>query len=878
MDLKHKMLHKDLTILNYNANGLKRQSFELQCLLHSKDIDIACITETHLKPSVKMKIRNYVVYRNDREQRYGGGTAIIIKTTIPHRLAPTPTFNVLEATTVYVYFNNVETLIASAYYPPYGTIDVQDLTTLTSLHQNFIICGDFNAKHRTWNSRINTPKGDFLLEHATKWQYAIFGPEEPTRYPWIVSQHPDVLDICLYRGKNITVRQQSLIALDSDHVPVLLTFQRSLLRHPKPHPHINTIDWNNYTKSLHQSIPGNPQLNQTSDIDAAIQMFTNTLTATLHDVTTAVNTKRINQEQNELHYIVRAKNQARRRWQQYGDIKAKRAYYRYQRAIRRKCQQNTIQNFANKAQELTSGGKEFWTFTNQVLGKSIRPVPSPLQNQYGHLTYNQQEKSEILAESFRKRFRPHHHLSDLTFTENTSRQVLDVLCQPPHGTIPHINPKEVRAIIKTLPTNKSPGPDHITPMALKHLPVRAITHLTKIYNTCLRFHYFPTNWKTAYITAIPKLGKDKTSPVNYRPISLLDFLGKILERLILNRLKILLDSPERIQHAQFGFKRQHSTREALIRLTEHIQQSFQRRFHTVAIFLDVEQAFDTVWHHGLLYKLQQLRIPDAYIHLLASYLQQRTFRIKSGTSFSSMQPISAGVPQGSVLAPTLYSVYTQDLPLLPHCQYSLYADDTVIYTSHFNFQEACTRMQRALDLLTQWSTKWRIKINGSKSQFLVFTKRFPHITSHLHIQGKLIPYSTTVKYLGITLDSRLTFRQHIENVRTKAFQRYMALYSLFKSPASRSVKTLIYISYIRSFMTYCCEIWASAHPRHLQRLNGIQRAICRTISGAHYLINNTQLYSDLQLPMFSDHVKHLQATFKESLRHHPNPLLHDLTT
>ena len=209
----------------------------------------------------------------------------------------------------------------------------------------------------------------------------------------------------------------------------------------------------------------------------------------------------------------------------------------------------------------------------------------------------------------------------------------------------HYPPTEVHIIITALHTHKSPGPDKITATALRHLPLRAITHLTKIYNACLRFQYFPTTWKTAHITAIPKPGKKVTSAENHRPISLLDNMGKILERLVLNRLESKLDTPDRTQHAQFGFKRRHGTREALTRLTEHIKQNYQYKFHTVATFLNVAQAFDTVWHQDLLHKLKRLSIPNPYIHLLASYLQHRTFRARSGTSLSSIQPIIAGVPR-----------------------------------------------------------------------------------------------------------------------------------------------------------------------------------------------------------------------------------------
>lgn len=315
----------------------------------------------------------------------------------------------------------------------------------------------------------------------------------------------------------------------------------------------------------------------------------------------------------------------------------------------------------------------------------------------------------------------------------------------------------------------------------------------------------------------------------------------------------------------------------MFRLTSFIQHGFQQHSHTVATILDFEQAIDKVWHNGLIYKLHQLNFPDIYIHLLADYLQNRTFQVRIGAALSTSRNIEAGVPQGSVLAPVLYSIYVQDMPTMPDCLHSLYADDTVIFTRHFNIHAACVNMQNALNILTQWSTKWRLKVNGEKSQLMVFTKRFPRIIDQLSIQNQIIPFTTSVKYLGVLLDKRLSYRHHIQNIRDKAFQRYMALYPLFKSLTSRKAKVLLYTSVIRSYIHYCCEIWGQAHPRHLKSLEGIQRAVCRTITGAHYLTNNVKLYSELHIPFLVAHIQDLQTTYRNKLLHHANPLLRDIT-
>ncbi|KAJ4427459.1 hypothetical protein ANN_25104 [Periplaneta americana] len=343
---------------------------------------------------------------------------------------------------------------------------------------------------------------------------------------------------------------------------------------------------------------------------------------------------------------------------------------------------------------------------------------------------------------------------------------------------------------------------------------------------CFRLIYFPQEWKCAIITAIAKPRKDPILPQNYRPISLLDYFGKILERLLLSRLNPLLNTPERIHHEQFGLKNLHSNKEPLFILTSYIQDGFNQQ-HTVATFLDIEQAFDTVWHDGLLYKLLKLNIPNVYIQFISKYLYNRTFRVRCGSSLSSSRVIEAGIPQESVLRPTLYSIYVQDLPKKPECLHMLYADDTVLYTRHYNIIFTCQQMQAALDLLTQWSTKWRIKINGTKSQAVVFTKRFPHLPQELTVQQQNIPFNSAAKYLGVYLDRRLTYRQHIGLIRDRAFQRFMLLYPLFKSRISLKVKVLLYTCLIRSYMLYACEIWSNTHIRHIKRLDGIQRSVCR---------------------------------------------------
>jgi hypothetical protein len=207
-----------------------------------------------------------------------------------------------------------------------------------------------------------------------------------------------------------------------------------------------------------------------------------------------------------------------------------------------------------------------------------------------------------------------------------------------------INPTEIKNNIKLLPHKKSPGADLITNQMLIKLPNKAIIFLTNLFNGLLTIGYFPLSWKKAIIILLNKPGKDKSNPENYRPISLLSAFSKLFEKSIQSHLLEYLNSIEAIPKFQFGFKSHHSTSQQLLRLTETINNSFENKNHTGAVFLDIVKAFDRFWHDGLFYKLKCVIIPKYILHILKSFLDDRCFVVRINDTQSSCRPIQAGVP------------------------------------------------------------------------------------------------------------------------------------------------------------------------------------------------------------------------------------------
>jgi len=272
---------------------------------------------------------------------------------------------------------------------------------------------------------------------------------------------------------------------------------------------------------------------------------------------------------------------------------------------------------------------------------------------------------------------------------------------------------EVQKIIRNLKDNKAPGHDLITGKVLKELPQKVVRLITIIYNALIRLNYFPALWKVAQIILIPKPGKKPEEPASYRPLSLLPVLSKVFEKLILIRIKPVLVKTKIIPEHQFGFREQHATTEQIHRVVRKINNALENREYCSAVFLDITQAFDKVWHTGLLYKIKKL-LPHNYYLLLKSYLEDRHFLIKLLEGYSELQPISLGVSQGSVLGSLLYLIFTAALPTTEHTMTGTFADDTTILASHKNPKEVSRIFQENITKIQTWLKTWRMKANEKK--------------------------------------------------------------------------------------------------------------------------------------------------------------------
>jgi len=299
--------------------------------------------------------------------------------------------------------------------------------------------------------------------------------------------------------------------------------------------------------------------------------------------------------------------------------------------------------------------------------------------------------------------------------------------------------------------SKVRGPNGISNRALKHLPQRAVSLLVLIFNAILVTYHFPTVWKHAQVIFILKPVKDPTMPSSYRPISLFDTIDKLFERILLSRILHEVNVRGLLRNEQFGFLPRHSSSLQLARLFEGITRNFGEKRLTGAVFLDVAKEFDTVWIIGLLYKLTLLNVPSYIVHTISSYLRGRTFEASFQTATSSRLGMRAGVAQGGLMSPVLFSLYVNYMsPPSHHVELALYSDDTAIIATSFKSTLLLSYLESYLNELQRWLSEWRIAINVSKSTAIIFVRAGLHFIQprSVTLLGEPIEWVDTIRFFG----------------------------------------------------------------------------------------------------------------------------------
>jgi hypothetical protein len=347
-------------------------------------------------------------------------------------------------------------------------------------------------------------------------------------------------------------------------------------------------------------------------------------------------------------------------------------------------------------------------------------------------------------------------------------------------------------------------------------------------------------------------------------------MSKLFEKLLLRRLMPVIEEKKLIPNHQFGFRRNHSTIDQIHRITNEIEKALEGKMICSALFLDISQAFDRVWHEGLIHKISKV-LPTEFTIILKNYISERYFRVKHETQYSELKEIKAGVPQGSVLGPLLYLLYTYDFPPIHNGFVGTFADDTAILTTNDTIEKCTETLQHAVTTVEEWTRKWRIKLNEIKTTHINFTnKKFDY--KPIYINNQIIPHSNVAKYLGITLDTKLRWKHHIKKKREELNVRYQKMYWMMGRSSSLSVKNkiLIYKQVLRPIWTYGFQLWGCACQTNNAIIQRFQNKVLRDIVNAPYYIKNENIHKDLNMETVDEIIKKMAISHENRLKQHVN--------
>lgn len=432
---------------------------------------------------------------------------------------------------------------------------------------------------------------------------------------------------------------------------------------------------------------------------------------------------------------------------------------------------------------------------------------------------------ELVPNKFAEHFHSIYNASNLSDTFNNSDN--QSICSA-NLDLPKIEESDIIVAAKDLKSSFVSGIDGIPSFLVKSciVPISAI--LCKIFNCSLQKGKFPNKWKVAVVVPVPKKG-NVSSIKNYRPISLLCIFSKLFEKTIYK--SIYFHVHNQISVHQHGFLTGRSTVTNLVSFLQFSATCVLRRQQCDVIYFDLSRAFDVVNHRLLLNKLSNnFGLSSKYIKFFHSYLTERFFQVKVGNSFSDLFDVPSGVPQGSNLGPLLFILFFDDIKnVLKNCYFDIFADDLKI-GRHISCLSDSQLLQNDIDSIITWCSINGMKINVDKIVVMSFTRKFNTMFYNYVINDTSITRKFVHTDLGVTLDTKLNFNQHILNLTSKTKKTSSLVIWLtknFKNPLSHSV---LYNALVRSRLEYCSEIWGNLGLTDTNSIENVQKSFLRLLT------------------------------------------------
>ena len=440
--------------------------------------------------------------------------------------------------------------------------------------------------------------------------------------------------------------------------------------------------------------------------------------------------------------------------------------------------------------------------------------------------------------------------------------------------------KDIAKIIDSLPNKNSSGTDGYSNKLVKRLKYGIVKPLTMIINSSIKLGQFPDLMKIAEVVPLLKTGSTQILN-NYRPVSLLVVMSKILEKCVYSQVMSHLDKNKILFDSQYGFRAKRSCEQAILELCGNVLKANENGLHSAAVFLDLSKAFDTLDHELLLNKLEIYGIRGVELDWFRSYLSNRSLRVKL-TNISSIDiirsdnfTVDCGTAQGSCLGPLLFILFCNDIHLIPTiCKIILFADDTTLYHHHQDINTLQKNLREDMILLVDWFKANKLSLNLNKTVGM----KFWHAEDEqfdLNLDGLSIPLVKLTKFLGVSIDDKLTWKKHATNVWNK-INVTKNLLSVSKNFLPSSVLRNVYYAHINSHIIYGIKVWGSMCPEStLDGIHKVQKYCIRQIYGLGHRENTDKYFHESKILPIQLIIKQQLCILGHQISHEkiPSPII-----
>ena len=835
------LIKNSISFIHLNVQSIVPKLGQISIEYHG--YDLMSFTESWLNLSVSddnITIPSYTSYRNDRVDRIGGGVIVYVKENINCIQRIDLHVGDLECIWLEIKLKNKSYLYGTFYIPPNSSQQMWDnfyhsIDLASTTNTDLIITGDFNINQnvRNPNDKIRSILVQYDLHQLIK---------ENT---YFTENSSSLLDLIIVSNP--------LSIISSDVGPPLLDQKRF---------HLPVIGIVNHRKKNTSSVKRKVYIYDRGDYESFRQQLSeinwdslfveNNVDETSTNITKCIlniadevipnrfiHIKRTDHPwiTKEIKKLIRNKNRIHK--------KAKRinSFYQWEkfRKVRNRC--NTAVNNAKT--------EYYKKLSNDIITEKLNS-----QNWYKlikRLFGNQQKDKSIsllkindeiiddhleMANIFNTFFSEQSCIDDSNVTlpelEQVNEPVLEQL---------YFNENEVEDILSILDISKAIGPDSINPRLLKEGCGILKSPLCRLFNMSIELGIFPNAWKLANVTPVFK--KDCPSNVsNYRPISLISVLGKVMERCVYKHIYNFLAQNNVLTSNQSGFTPGDSAINQLIYMTNEFGRALDEGKEIRVVFCDISKAFDRVWHKGLIYKLKAIGIKGKLLNWIENYLSERKQRVVINNTNSDWREIKAGVPQGSILGPLFFLIFINDIITDIQSNIKLFADDTSLYLIVDNPVSTASILNDDLDKIHDWSRKWLVTFNAKKTETMIISRKSnkPHhpdlVMNNIHLLSV-----NDHKHLGLILSNDGSWHKHIDMIVKKAFNR-LSILRKFKFILNRQTLEQLYFSFVRPILEYADVIWDNSTLLLVHKIESVQIEAARIVTGGTKLTSIDSLYKE----------------------------------